>query len=73
MSEDEGDAHTLGLLLDMRELCSKIADDTGTPVNSMTSFGRFRIRTSMVSTRRWVFVSRTLGVESCLHSTAPSQ
>ena len=25
--EDEGDAHTLGLLLDMRELCTRIAEE----------------------------------------------
>jgi hypothetical protein len=27
MAEDEGDAHTLGLLVDMRELCRKIAEN----------------------------------------------
>ena len=27
MTEDEGDAHTLGLLVDMRDLCIKIAEE----------------------------------------------
>jgi hypothetical protein len=27
MGEDDGDAHTLGLLVDMRDLCTKIAEE----------------------------------------------